>query len=208
MRFFAFLVGPDEMNSPCKKYWRVKQWIKEWIGPIQAVVTIVAIVLGGIWTYTLFVKERRAYPQANIEQKISHISLTENVILLCVDVEVTNTGNSALKIKQALIRVQQILPTVHTTPVKELNEALASIDRKDDNFPWPLLAERTKGSERPMEIEPNERDLFNFEFALDATVEIVRIYCYLRNEAKSSNDKEFGWPSVKYYNFKKGIKDI
>ena len=65
---------------------------KEKVDIIQGLVTIAAIIIGGIWTYNVFIKERREYPHANIEQKITHLALSDQQNLLQLGLELTNTG--------------------------------------------------------------------------------------------------------------------
>jgi hypothetical protein len=103
--------------------------LKEKVEIAQAIVTMGAVFIGGLWTYELFIKERQEYPHANIEQKISHLPLSDKANLLHVEINVANTGKSLIAIEQSTIRVQQILP-LSSCPeddapcaAKELNEA-------------------------------------------------------------------------------------
>lgn len=81
---------------------------KDWVDIVQSVVTIVAVVVGGIWTYDVFIKERRDYPHANIEHKTTHLSLTDKKRLLRVGLDLTNAGSSLMEIDQSIVRIQQI----------------------------------------------------------------------------------------------------
>ncbi|TFW62686.1 hypothetical protein CT676_00740 [Bradyrhizobium sp. MOS001] len=85
---------------------------KEKVDIIQGLVTIAAIIIGGIWTYNVFIKERREYPHANIEQKITHLALSDQQNLLRVGLELTNTGSSLMLVDMSIVRVQQILPNI------------------------------------------------------------------------------------------------
>ena len=72
-------------------------WIKknfaELAQAIQALATVAALIIGGIWTYQLFVLQRLAYPHLKIEHSVSDISFPDNRILLVVDVTHVNSGN-------------------------------------------------------------------------------------------------------------------
>jgi hypothetical protein len=109
--------------------------IKEKLEIIQSIVTIFAVLVGGFWTYTLFVKERENYPHATIEHAPSHIALSKDINLLRVSMTVKNTGTSILEIKEMFIRVQQILPVplcADTQPcaADQVNKALRGGGKK------------------------------------------------------------------------------
>ena len=185
---------------------------KEKIETTQAIVTIFAILVGGIWGYNLFIRERKHYPHTNIEQKVSHIALSDDINLLRVDIGLTNTGKSMLVLKKSIIRVQQILPVLpcmepEACAVKQVNAALKETERKEDRFTWPLLSKRNKIFEKPLDIEPGEKDVIDFEFAIPSKVEAVRIYSYFRNEEKTKGKDEVGWSTSTYYDFGKVGKE-
>jgi len=181
---------------------------KEKIETTQAFITIVAIVVGGFWTYNLFIKERKDYPHANIEQKLSHIALSDRINLLRLEIQLSNTGNSRLVLKKSVIRIQQILPVLPCTEpepcaVNQVNTALKEIKRKEDRFSWPLLSERNKIFPEPLDIEPGEKDVIDFEFVIPLKVEAVRVYSYFRNEKKTKGANEVGWSISTYYDLRK-----
>lgn len=150
----------------------------------------------------LFVKERANYPHAKIEHGLSHVTLSKNTNLLVVSMTIKNTGTSRLEIKKMLIRVQQVIPILpcgdkQPCAVKQINEALRRVDRKEDRFSWPLISERIKISDPPIELEPSEEDSIDFDFAIPSNVTGVRVYSYIRNEAKV----QIGWFLASYYSF-------
>jgi hypothetical protein len=161
----------------------------------------------------LFVKERANYPHAKINHALSHLALSEDSNLLRLSMAITNTGTSRLEIKKMLIRVQQILPAPpcadkQPCAVKQFDQALRQVERKEDRFSWPLISERIKNWDTPIEIEPSEEDQIDFEFAIPSKVTDARVYSYIRNEAKVSARGEIGWFVSSYYSFssKKGDK--
>lgn len=176
---------------------------KDWVDIVQSIVTIVAVIVGGIWTYQLFIKERRDYPHANVEHKVSHLALPEKKRLLRVGLELTNAGSSLMDIDQAIIRIQQVLPVTSCVgdpcAERQLKDASADVQRKDDRFAWPLIAERNVTAN--IEIEPGEKQSLDYEFVIPVTVKAVRIYTYFRNQHRSSKRKEIGWYLSSYYDF-------
>jgi hypothetical protein len=172
----------------------------------QAIFAIAAIIVGGLWTYNLFIKERHEYPHANIELKLSHVALSDRVNLLRVWIELTNGGSSLMKIGKSIIRVQQILPSVPcpkqdgACAANEVDAAIKEVERHDDRFNWALIAERTD-SWPSFDIEPGEKQSIDFEFATPSEVKAVRVYAYFRNDQKSSDASEVGWDTSNYYDF-------
>jgi hypothetical protein len=189
-------------------------WNKERIEMVKNIVTIVAFLVGGYWTYTNFILERRAYPHASIEQKISHIPLSDQINLMRIEIGLTNTGNAILVSRRQLIRIQQILPMVpckegEPCATKQVNTALREAERKDDRFIWPLVAERKILVESPREIEPGEKDQIDFEFAVPSDIKVVRVYAYFQNDTKTKLYKdEIGWKTSIYYDFRKKGKGV
>ncbi|WP_447979626.1 hypothetical protein [Candidatus Nitrospira bockiana] len=180
---------------------------KEKVETLQALVTITAVVIGGVWTYNLFVKERQHYPHATIEQKLSHVALSEQTNLLRVGIDVTNTGSSRLILGKSIIRIQRILPLLSCPKegpcaAKEVNDALQGIERNADRFSWPLIAERDTKFTQPLDIEPGEKDFIEFEFAVPSEVAVVRVYSYFRNDQKSDSTNEVGWSLSSQYDFR------
>ncbi len=179
---------------------------KDTVQTVQAMVTICAIVIGGIWSYNLFIKERKHYPHANIEQKNSHVALSDRTNLLRVGIELTNTGSSRLLLGESIIRVQQILPLPPCPKqgpcaADEVKGALSKVERSTDRFSWPLIAERTGNFEGAFDIEPGEKDFVEFEFAVPSEVKVVRIYSYFQNDKKAEDGHEVGWSVSSYYDF-------
>jgi hypothetical protein len=182
--------------------------LKEGTETAQSLFTIVAIVVGGLWTYNVFVKERKQYPHANIEQKISHLALPQRNHLLRVGVELTNTGTARLLSGKSIIRVQQVLPMPGCPgqgpcAAIEVKAALVGTGRQNNEFSWPLLAEREQVFEPPLDIEPGEKELVEYEFALPADIEVVRVYSYFRNDKKTSGRNETGWTVSSHFDFRR-----
>ena len=86
---------------------------------VQSVITVAAVILGGIWTYWLFVREREKYPSAKIEHRICHRPIANGKILLSIDATVINSGDVLLALVSGNMTISQMLP-----PQDELLEIL------------------------------------------------------------------------------------
>ena len=183
------------------------EFLKKLVDLVLPIVTIIAIIISGIWTYNLFIIKRENYPHANIEQRLSHIALSDSINLLRLEIQLSNTGNSKLVLKKSIIRIQQILPVLpcaepEPCAVNQVNTALKEIIRKEDRFSWPLLSERNKIFPESFDIEPGEKDVIDFEFVIPLKVEAVRVYSYFQNEKKINGANEVGWSISTYYDLR------
>jgi hypothetical protein len=178
---------------------------KDKVEAFQAVLASIAIIVGGWWTLNNFILERRAYPHAEITQKISHLKITDDVNLLRVVVDIKNTGTSKLELGSMIARVERVLP-IFGCPLQQrcidddLNQALNSPQRADNHFPWPLVAERDDATHRL--IEPGEEDMVDIEFAVPAAADTIRVYTYFNNPKISSRANEMGWWTADFYSFR------
>lgn len=175
---------------------------KEWVETIQSAVTIVAIIIGGIWTYLLFVAQREKAPHATVEVKTTVIPLTDAVNLLQVDLKLQNTGHTLIPVTSATARIQNVLPLWGCSPndacaTRELNEALDKPERVSDKFDWPLLANRD--SDTPNPVEPRETANLQFEFVIPASVKVARVYGFVENNYVSKGkEPRSGWLDVQF----------
>jgi len=182
---------------------------KDKIEVVKSIASILALIVGGIWSYHLFIKERAHFPHVRIEQKASHITLSEDKNLLCVNIELSNTGNSLLVIKKYLILIQQILPTIEGEALSQVNAALKEKGNKRsvDWYSWPALVVREAMLDNPIELEPGENQVVCFEFAVKSKAEVVRIHSYFRNEKKIKGKDEVGWYVATYYDLRTTHKE-
>lgn len=170
---------------------------KDSAGIAKDLATVAAIVVGGFWSYMLFVRKRQKYPRAKITHEISHSLIADSKLLLHIVATISNTGDVLLSIIYAETRVQQMLPV--------LPELSDSIQRGNDpvvegrtEIDWPQLASREIRRERgQFEIEPGESDEIHYDFILDVNVQTIKIYSYFENIAKPG--KKIGWPLITVY---------
>lgn len=158
---------------------------------IQSLVTIITMVVAGIWTYLLFVKNREKYPGASIAHSFDVVELPDDRIFIHVAVEVQNVGKTLVEIEKAKIWLQQILP-VNDNGERALDNHDPSGRDAAKLISWPGLAIRDiHWRDKPAEIEPNESDRFDFEFVLSSDVQVIKVYTFFENSAKSG--REIGW---------------
>lgn len=79
-----------------------------------------AIVVGGTWTYFLFIHNRLGKPVAKISHHVDFRDLQGPGVLVRVGVIVENKGSVLLKFRQADVRLTPMLPLC--SPLKETLE--------------------------------------------------------------------------------------
>jgi len=179
--------------------------VKPWLESLQALTTVVGIIVGGIWTYRVFIVNREGHAHANVAASVSHVALTDKVNLVQVILKVDNTGHELMRLKHATVWLQQVLPVqgcVDQEPcvTDALNAALGQSGRSDDGFPWPIVQQRDAVWTPPRDIEPGESDLSDFEFVVPQSVQVARVYAFIPNEGESrQKTKESGWHVAKLY---------
>jgi hypothetical protein len=165
-------------------------------GSVQACATVIAIIVGGVWSYMLFVQKRQRYPRANIEHRITHRSIPDNKLLLHVAVTVRNTGDVLLSLVSGQTRIQQILP-LSLELLDPISKGRDPVKAGDREILWPLIKLRKqKWREQECEIEPGESDEFHYDFILDAEVQTIEVYSYFKNAKKPGREIGWGWTTI------------
>src|SRR5260370_19913342 len=76
----------------------------------QSAATVIAIILGGWWTYSRFLKKREPYPRVKIEHHIFYKSIIKGKMLLSLGITISNIGNVWIRLESGEVKVSQILP--------------------------------------------------------------------------------------------------
>ncbi|MBI3696386.1 MAG: hypothetical protein HY238_16305 [Acidobacteria bacterium] len=70
---------------------------REFVSVTKDVVTILAVFVGGYWTFRLYDQHRENRPRLSIEHRVTHRPLPPDKVLLIIDARVTNTGKVLIK---------------------------------------------------------------------------------------------------------------
>jgi hypothetical protein len=159
---------------------------------LQSLTTAVGIVVGGLWTYCLFVRNRLSKPHAEVRHTVAIRHLNHDRLLIHVAIEVRNESPILMRITSGKVRLYSMLPLA-----SELKKSLESggelPERGNDEINWPY-EERDfhwEGEKNWHEIEPQESDQFDFDFIAPRSLRTFQIYSYVKNVAKPN--KEIGW---------------
>ncbi len=164
------------------------------ISDIESIVTIIAIILGGIWAYLLFVKNREKYPKALINHEVQKVKF-ENEVLVRLTIQIENIGKVILPVISGDVWLQQMQPVNDS-----IKQAIADFQNQNNkaDIGWPIIAKRKfrYEKENDYELEPGEIDKFEFDFLIDKSVKTIQFYTHIENVEKSNK----GWNYTSIHN--------
>jgi hypothetical protein len=176
--------------------------LKDILSMLESVFTIIAIIVGGVWTYQKFIIRRQKYPHANMLHEIKHLTINDNKLLLNVKVHIENIGEILLEMKSGFTAIYRILPISDDDMLLiETNKMERS--EKGNEIEWPEIdCTEVKYAEGDLEIEPSENDEVCFDFILNSEDQAICIYSYFENIKKSKHEHEIGWHVTSIYDLR------
>ena len=164
----------------------------------ESIGKMIALVVAGIWTYQLFIRQRQKYPRACLKHQVLTQKLPDGRVVLLISVEVENTGNVMIKGTMIDVRVQRVFPLDEAA----MQKLIEPHDRRDPkaapNIPWDVLGHRQVDlAARQCEIEPGESDTLYFDFVIGGKTKRVRLYSHLQNFAKKK--RRIGWSHASFH---------
>lgn len=167
-----------------------------WADIALAVVTILAIFMGGLFAAVKFDLFRDFEPHLTISYAINHRRVGQSYVH--IDVTVTLHNGSKVKVvpQEGFLVLQRISPT--TDEFAEEVYGKAFVDGSVEPFEWPVLEElyidwRT----RDMVIEPGEAHSEVLEFIISGEVRTVQVYTHFYPPEPAGNSR--GWSRATVY---------
>lgn len=167
----------------------------------QAPITILAMLVGGIFSYFLFWRTRQIYPRANITHHLEHRPIANDKLWLRVIVEISNVGDVLISLVEGEVRISRVLP-LPPDILDSINKGNDPVDeeKKETIIIWPPIASRKsewkKGEE--IHIEPNESDGLHYDFILNAAeAKTIEVYSHFRNVMK--RNRPIGWTATTFH---------
>ena len=167
-----------------------------WADIALAVVTILAILFGGLFAAVKFELFRDFEPHLTISHAINHRRVGQSYVH--IDVTVTLRNGSKVKVvpQEGFLVLQRISPT--TDEFAEEVYGKAFVDGSVEPFEWPVLEElyidwRT----RDMVIEPGEAHSEVLEFIISGEVSTVQVYTHFYPPEPAGNSR--GWSRATVY---------
>lgn len=183
----ASTAGPADASASVAKS------VHDVVDIISKVVTTGALIVGGIWTYALFVENREVYARANLKHDFTLVDIDNQRCLLRLDVTIENTGNVILQLFSGEVRVESILPLSRRIE-KSLEIRKNPLEEGPAFFSWPVIRLRRSSWESgEFELEPNEKDTIRYEFIISRRYQVVNVFTHFDNPTKNQNQRRIGW---------------
>lgn len=158
----------------------------------------IALLVGGWWTYNLFVRKRAAFPKVELSHEFFLIDQPDDRVLHVV-VRLKNTGEVLVPITQGFCRTQLVKPVDDVEGNHHESQSVRGKLRmlrvsQGAEIDWPMLEERSITlSEGECGVEPNEVQEFPFDFPFSPATEVVKIYSFIQNDLCRASGKTYGW---------------
>jgi hypothetical protein len=165
------------------------QW-KSVAGLAESLAKIVALIVGGSWTYLLFVKKRTAFPRAEVTHACAAYPIDDNRSVVRVTLNIKNKSDVLMQIISGRVVVHQLVPFADAVDGVQLGFVG---DGDSFEYAWPRIGDRAfeYASDKFLEVEPGESDAIDFDLFVEGDVRVVQIYSYLKNVSKTT--RELGW---------------
>lgn len=143
---------------------------------VADIVGILAIGIGGWWTWQLFIRQRAGHPRARLSQTVEHVELGERTFLVRVCLSVENVGTVAIEPRTSSTTIQRILPTRSET-IADLEEGRPDRGAADDTLEWDSVAERVQDlAEDDFFLEPGEKEQLWIDFVLRGRYRLIQAH--------------------------------
>jgi hypothetical protein len=171
----------------------------------QSLATVVGLIVAGIWTYLLFVKNRLGKPCATPAHSVTTQALDSGELLIHVGVTLKNDSVVLMKITSGEIRILPLSPLPHDV-AQGLGEYRKRKRKGELELCWPEAARwaaEFDWAKEPREIEPHESDTFHVDFVVSEPIDSFEVYSFLHNESKSG--RNIGWTATTIHVIELGV---
>lgn len=179
--------------------------IKDAAGIAQALATVAAVVLGGVFAYRNGLLFRTFEPHLTVAQSVTHRRISDQHIHVGVTVTLSNSSKVKVEIHQAEFILQRIAPL--TDAEVELLDAQVSEDAEIQHIQWPVLDEWQREWERnELIVEPGGSHQEIFEFIIPQEVTAILVYSYFHNSDYLRHSQSAqGWSVTSFYDIVTGV---
>lgn len=162
------------------------------------VATAIALLVGGLWAYMRFVRERSRWPQADVELAFTQHRLNKEFVLVNVAVQIRNSGHGLMQLARLRLDLYRVTPLDKEMPKKI--RAGDQYEKTGAEAMWPEIKqlERTWQGQKA-ELEPGESDDFGFDFFVDPSTEVVLAYAFVENVKKRRGRRSLGWFATAFH---------
>ena len=184
-----------------------------WASLTQTIAAVLAVIIGGIWSYHIFRIDAEGVPHADLAVTAKNWLLDPNKRYVLADFSVKNTGKTSLTLTCAQIYIQQVRPVpVPSETATAVAARLNQVNMDGRLMPWLIYQQTTehlsgRASNDKRVIGPDETDHVYVDFVIPSTIQTAIIYGYFQNEnadcalTTDGNLKGDGWATLGTYDF-------
>ena len=181
----AYLFAPDDAAR-----------VKDVLWGMQAGVTVLAVVLGGIFAAYKWQVFRESEPHLTITHEVSHRPVGASYVHIAVTAMLHNSSKVHIELREGFYRLQQVAP-VSDEEVESVY-AQVFVDGEFEELQWPILEEAPRTwNKSELIVEPGATHSETFEFIVAGAVEAVTMYTYFYSSTYSPGAQTAeGWGAI------------
>jgi hypothetical protein len=168
---------------------------KDGLSVLETIAKILALVVGAIWAWKGFIRNRLRFPSATLEHVITNWT-DEDRTFLHVKVRINNTGNVLIELSKGKTWIEKLTPL--PSAVRKRLRAGAAVQQGKHEIEWSLIQKHELALKETIHVEPKEIDELHFDFVIPKRVSRILIYTHLENQAKGLRRK-IGWNLTTIY---------
>ena len=162
---------------------------------VQASVTSVAILAGGIFAGVKLQLFREFAPHITITQTLTHRSISDSYFHIFVTATLHNSSKVRVDFRRGYFRLQAISPSSD----EEIERLYADVfvDHNNRDFQWPTIDEAPREwSRNDLIVEPGESHQETCEFIVATGIRTVLVDTYMYNSKRPAVPQGWGTTST------------
>ena len=173
--------GPQQEDRPQTSLTLSHEMFRNWSVGVQALVTVVALVVGGWFAWRNKHLFRYGQPHLTIGHEISHRQVSPGYVQIGVTAVLHNSSRVKVEVLDGLFTIQQMAPV--SDSVAEEVFAQTFIDREHNGaLQWATLDQvRLSWNQEALTAEPGESATATFEYIVPIYVESLLVTTYFYN---------------------------
>lgn len=166
--------------------------IKSWVGVVQSLLTIMALLVGGWWAWA----RGSLAESVDVTQEATAVVLNDEFMLIHVDVTIENKGQRSASIEQIRLDVSQVIP-LSGNPLERFDEGAEPLSNYWKTGDWPVLKSILHNDS--IILMPGEKDRTSFQLCVEKHIEVVDLLVTIPVSERGANQ---AWSSEKLFEIK------
>ena len=199
-----FLVGIATLFAALVDNWSNTSKLSDLANIFGSVVTVFAIVLGGVFAMVKLQAFRDFKSHLTVSHKVSHRAIGKSYIHIEVTAELRNSSKVLVEVQEGVFLLQRISPA-SDSEIEALFEQ-TFVEREKRDIQWPTLYELSAiWNKGELTVEPGESHYETIEFIISTEIKSVIIYTYFSNPSfPLSSATPKGWAASTIYDISSG----